>query len=81
MGMGLDSVKDMLQTNITALNKSDDGNVENLLKRWQEVSPELNNFLRRAQPGDIFLNKTYNPYTPPAPQQFRNTPLIEPVNS
>jgi hypothetical protein len=68
LSMGIDSVKDMLRTNITALNKSDDDNVDNLLKRWHEVSPELNNFRRRDQPGDIFVNKTYHPYTPPTPQ-------------
>jgi hypothetical protein len=67
LSMGIDSVKDMLRTNITALNKSDDDNVDNLLKRWHEVSPELNNFRRRDQPGDIFVNKTYHP-TPPTPQ-------------
>jgi hypothetical protein len=79
MMMGLKSVQDMLSTNISRLNMEDDGNVENQLKRWQEVSPELYRFLERAQPGDIFCRKAYNPYIPSAPQQFRNTPLVEPM--
>ncbi|KAL3793054.1 hypothetical protein HJC23_003062 [Cyclotella cryptica] len=78
MKTGLISVQEMLSTNISCLNK-EDSEVVNLLKRWQEVSPALSRFLRQAQPGDIFLEKSYNPYTPGAPQQFRNTPLIAPM--
>jgi hypothetical protein len=74
--MGLECTRDMMETNIARLFK-EDCNDEELLQRWQEVSANLYEFLRRARPGDIFRTKEYRPYKPIAPQQFRNTPLAE----
>lgn len=77
---GLMATQEMISTNIANLNKEDEAeDVQNLLKRWQEVSPALWDFVEDAQPGDIFLKKRYQPYSPGAPQQFRNTPLVQPL--
>jgi hypothetical protein len=74
--MGLDSTRDMMEKNLENLYK-DDYSEESLLKRWQEVSPQLWDFVKTAVPGDIFRSKKYMPYQPKAAQQFRNTPLSE----
>ena len=71
---GLAANQSMLSSNILNLNR-EENNMQDMLKRWMEVSPELNAFLDQAKPGDIFLNKQYAPYEPKASQQFRNTPL------
>ena len=71
------AVKDMVSNNIANMTaKSERGDD---LKRWQEISPELFNFIEHAEPGDVFLKKKYHSYSPRAPQQFRNTPLSEPA--
>lgn len=70
---GVVSIFNQVVENLSIL-AGDDTATGNLLKRWQEVSPNLYDFLRDAQPGDIFLKKQYRPYNPRAPQQFRNTP-------
>lgn len=63
------------RNNLKDLFASDEGDMEQMVWRWQEVSPNLIEFLHTASPGDIFKKKKYRPYTPGAPQQFRNTPL------
>ena len=75
---GLDATKSMMLSNLRNLS-GDDTNIEDLAKRWQEVSPNLSEFLRTAKVGDIFHKKKYMPYNPGAPQQFRNTPLAVPA--
>ena len=72
----LTAVQDMVCNNIANMKATIDG-TDDLLKRWQEISPNLFDFVQHAQPGDIFLKKQYNPYSPRAPQQFRNTPFPE----
>ena len=78
LNSGVWAVQEMISTNILHLNR-EEKDADNLLKRWQEVSPALFEFLREATPGDIFYAKQYHPYAPGAPQQFRNTPLAEPL--
>jgi len=61
------------------LNVDVDNDLENMLKRWQEVSPEVFDFAGQARVGEVFKEKKYMPYKPKAPQQFRNTPLADPT--
>jgi hypothetical protein len=75
---GLDTTKSMILSNLRNLS-GDDTNTQHFAKRWQEISPNLFEFLRTAEPGDIFRKKQYRPYNPGAPQQFRNTPMAEPT--
>lgn len=70
---GLTEVKKMLKTNISNLLKTDSSQ-QSLLKRWQEISPALFRFVELAEIGDVFKEKGYHPYSPGAPQQFRNSP-------
>ena len=49
---GVVSISNQVVENLSIL-AGDDTATENLLKRWQEVSPNLYDFLRDAQPGDI----------------------------
>ena len=70
----------MITTNINHLNR-EENDFRDKLKRWQELSPQLDDFLLRATPGDIFYEKGYHPYAPGASPHFRNTPLAEPFSS
>lgn len=70
---GLQATRDMIQTNLANLLKTEDS-TKGLLKRWQEVSPALFRFVEAARIGDVFREKGYYPYSPGAPQQFRNSP-------
>lgn len=73
------SVRDMVDSNVKNLFK-EDFSVESLAKRWNEVSKELISFVSGATPGDIYTNKVFIPYdTKSKPQQFRNTPPIQPA--
>jgi len=72
---GLDATRKMLKTNIE--NLFGEESEQDILKRWQEISPALFIFLENAQVGDIFEAKEYRPYLPDAPQQFRNSPMQE----
>ena len=64
------------KNNLRDLFGSDMHDQQQLLWRWQEISPELFNFLNGTPtPGTVFQKKAYRPYRPGAPQQFRNTPL------
>jgi hypothetical protein len=80
--MALDCVLDMVKTNESEIFK-DDYSRESLVKRWNELSPELIRFLEEATPGAIYRNKTYIPYNTTGAkkifQQFRNTPPKEPA--
>lgn len=69
----LEATRNMLATNIRELN-GDETDFQDCAKRWQEISPNLQAFLRTAEPGDIFVKKLYAAYNAGAPQQFRNTP-------
>jgi len=75
---GLMANESMLSTNISNLS-GEENDQRDMLKRWMEISPNLEAFLAVAKPGDIFLDKEYAPYEPRASQQFRNTPLAEPI--
>lgn len=55
---------------------SDVNDQQQLLWRWQELSPRLVEFLNgEPAPGTVFREKQYVPFRPRGPQQFRNTPL------
>ena len=73
----LSEIKEMIESNLRNLLKDHD-TMEDRLKRWQEISPNLVDFVSHAMPGDIFIKKRYLPYCPGAPQQFRNSPLPAP---
>lgn len=49
-----------------------------MLKRWGEISSNLGEFLLIAKPGALFLKKPFTPYKT-RPQQFRNSPVLEPI--
>jgi len=74
----LSAIKEMIESNLRNLLKDHD-TMEDRLKRWQEISPNLVDFVSHAMPGDIFIKKRYLPYCPGAPQQFRNSPLPSPA--
>ena len=73
------ATRNMVLSNLRNLLLDDNENTGNILKRWQEIGPNLSNFLEHANIGDVFLDKEYQMYSPGAPQQFRNTPLAEPA--
>jgi len=75
----LKATRDMVYNNIIDLTLDGEKTQRDLLKRWQEISPNLFEFIENAKIGDIFLKNTYASYQPGAPQQFRNTPLSEPA--
>lgn len=75
---GLEATRDMVSNSIRNLMAEDD-DASNMLKRWQEISPMLDRFIQKAELGDVFKEKVYHPYSPGAPQQFRNTPLRDPT--
>jgi len=70
--------EEMMATNLGMLVKADE-NCGDFAKRWQDISPELDEFIKHAKPGDVFEKKRYRVYHPPAPQHFRNTPIAEPT--
>ena len=76
---GLQATREMVSSNLRMLNKTSDGDREDMLKIWQELSPAVIDFALRADAGEVFKEKVYMPYNPGAPQQFRNTPLAEPT--
>ena len=51
-----------------------------VLRRFQEVSPELGEFLQHAQMGDVFRDRQYQKYRSDTPQQFRNTAFVFPLS-
>ena len=75
---GLQATQDMVTSNLCMLNR-EDNDKGNMLKRWQELSPAVCDFCCEADEGEVFKEKSYMPYNPGAPQQFRNTPLAEPT--
>jgi hypothetical protein len=78
ISMSLASTKQMHEDNIRNLLSNEEYLSErNTLKRWQEISPNLTEFLESAEIGDIWRKKAYRQYDPSAPQQFRNSPLTE----
>lgn len=77
---GLHATQEMVTSNLRMLNEEVDNDLKNnMLKRWQELSPEVIEFVCQADAGEVFKEKKYMPYNPKAPQQFRNTPLAEPT--
>ena len=70
-----DSVAKLPMTNLEQLT-SESESLEDTLKRWQEASVDLREFLLRAEVGDVFQNKKYHQYENHAPQQFRNTAFV-----
>jgi hypothetical protein len=74
---GLDATVNMMSTNIKDL--SGDGTDQgDLLKRWGQITPHLDEFISRAKPGDVFTEHKFRAYSPGAPQQFRNSPYLTP---
>lgn len=73
------ATRSMMQTNIRNLEKLTEDTTQTTLKRWDEVSQELDGFLETATPGDVWRTKTYRLFAPGAVQQFRTTPLAEPA--
>ena len=72
---GVDATVNMMSTNIKDL--SGDGTDQgDLLKRWGQITPHLDEFISRAKPGDVFTEHKFRAYSPGAPQQFRNSPYL-----
>ncbi len=74
------AIQDMIDTNVQSL-LQDDYSQESLAKRWGEISNALIDFLKTAEPGDVFKNKTYCSYDHAnrGAQQYRNTPPVFPA--
>lgn len=77
--MTMPEIKKMVDSNVKNLLEEDTSR-DSLAKRWHEISPQLFQFIKYAEPGDVYVNKTYIAYdTHKKPQQFRNTPPVEAV--
>ena len=63
MVLPLTALQVMVCNNISNMKATIDG-TDDLLKRWQKLSPNLFDIVQHAQPGDIFLKKQHNPYSP-----------------
>lgn len=76
----LQATRDMLKENLEMMSIENDPDPQNLLKRWMEVGPDLFDFISTADAGDVWKTKPYRLYSPPAPQQFRNTSFSCPTH-
>lgn len=75
----LQATKRMVESNVTMLHKDEEDSLEDHMKRWQEYSPQLDEFICNAKVGDVYKEKKNLPYKPSAPQHFRNSPIFDPL--
>lgn len=57
-----------------------DASEPSLLRRWQEISPEVVDFMKGAKIGDIYVSPYSKQYSSGSVQHYRNTPPFEPAN-
>ena len=71
-------VAEMPMTNLQLLSNNTVSDSD-LLQRFHEIGPGLEEFLPHAKPGDVFRRKEHLKYWGDAQQQFRNTASVSPL--